>query len=137
MTITPTRQRNSVSEGIALGLVILGQTDLPFNKVTADLAFTGAFRDWAYTDRFPQVRTDLSKGSDGVRVMTRASDRKQTFVFFWDTNRRLTVHLRQGGWDPDDPADIDYAVSMIDGDVPAEGWTDLAQGFLDRYLRHL
>ena len=65
MTLTPTRQRNSVSEGIALGLVLLGHFDLPFDKVTADLAFTGAWRSWTYTSRFPQIQTDLAHGARG------------------------------------------------------------------------
>ncbi len=137
MTLTPTRQRNSVSEGMALGLVVLGHPDLPFNKATADLAFTGAWRSWIYTSRFPQVQTDLSHGSDGVRVMTRADEAKKTWVLFWDAGRRLTIYPRQDDWDPADPEDISYALDMLDGDVPLAGWTDLAQAFLDRYLPYV
>lgn len=65
MTITSTRQRNAVSEGIAFGLVLLGRPHLPFNKIEVDLAFVGAWREWRFASRFPQVSTDLRHGLDG------------------------------------------------------------------------
>ncbi len=44
----------------------------------------------------------------------------------------LTVQSRQRDWDPADDADLHYALRVIDGDVPAEGWMALAQEFLRR-----
>lgn len=137
MTATPARQRNSVSEGMALGLVVLGHPDLPFNKVTCDLAFESAWRAWSYATRFPQVRTDLSHGSDGSWVMTRADEAKRTWALFWDAGQRLTIYARQHDWDPADQDDIEYALGTLDGDVPISGWTDLAQAFLDGYLPYI
>lgn len=131
MAITPARQRNAVSEGMALGLILSGHSSIPFNKLSVDLAFEGAFRDWRYADRFPQVRTDLRNGSDGVWVMTRATESKHVWVLFWDTSgRELHISARQQDWDPNDDNDVEYALNVIDGDVPREGWISLAQDFL-------
>lgn len=69
--------------------------------------------------------------------MTRADNLTHTAAFCWGDFGRLTVHHRQSDWDPNDPGDVAFAISVIDGDVPVEGWTELAQGFIDRYLRHL
>jgi hypothetical protein len=133
MGISPARQRNAVSEGIALGLVLSGRTSIPFDKVAVDLAFEGAFRDWPYADRFPQVRTDLRNGSDGVRAMTRATQSKHVWVLFWDTSGRdLQVLTLQDDWSPEDEEDVAHALHMIDGEVPRTGWVTLAEDFLSR-----
>jgi hypothetical protein len=128
--ITPTRQRNGVSEGMAFGLALLGRQSLRFEKLRVDLAFDNAWRDWPYRSRFPQVSTDLRNGSDGVWVMTTADERKRTFVFFWVVNRELVVVQRQPDWDVGDADDVAYATKMMEGDVPAEGWRSLAETFL-------
>jgi hypothetical protein len=44
MTITPSRQRNAVSEGMALGLLLCDRSSLPFDKFRVDLAFEGAWQ---------------------------------------------------------------------------------------------
>ena len=117
---------------MAFGLVLSGHTSIPFNKLAVDLAFERAFRSWRYADRFPQVSTDLRNGSDGVWVMTHATERNHVWVLFWDTpGRELQIFARQDDWDPEDEEDVEYALSMIDGDVPREGWTALAQDFLN------
>lgn len=133
VAVTPTRQRNAVSEGMALGLVLCGRTRLPFDKVSVDLAFVGTWRRWEWRSRFPQVNTDLANGLDGAWAMTRATESKKVWALFWDTSGgQLTVRSRQPDWDPADDADLDYAVRVIDADVPAEGWFALAQEFLRR-----
>jgi hypothetical protein len=133
MAMSAARQRNAVSEGMALGLVMQGRTTLPFDKVAVDLAFEGAWRGWEYASRFSQVSTDLRNGSDGVWVMTHASETKRTVVLFWDRDgRELAIYTRLSDWDPGDDDEVDYALRMIDGDVPLEGWVALARRFLER-----
>lgn len=39
MAITPSRQRNAVSEGMALGLIMCDRFTLPWDKVAIDLSF--------------------------------------------------------------------------------------------------
>lgn len=136
MPISPARQRNSASEGIALGLVLLGRESMPFNKFAVDISFAGAWRSWEYASRFPQVSMDLRNGSDGVWVMTHAEETKHVAAFFWETEGGvLTIRAHRHDWNPDDPDDRGFALSVIDGDVPVDGWIALAQDFLNRLDR--
>ncbi len=50
--LTPARQRNAVSEGMALGLLLCGRSSVLHDKVRVDLAFEGAWRTWNYTPQF-------------------------------------------------------------------------------------
>lgn len=55
-------------------------------------------------------------------------------MLFWDSRaHELVIHARQPERDPNDDADVDYALNMIDGDVPLEGRVALAQDFVDRF----
>lgn len=134
-TPTPTQQRNSFSEGFALGLVLNGRRSLRDNKGVIDLAVTGAFRDWAYASSFPQVRTDL-RGLDGVHAMTRVDERKHTFTFYWDqSGLDIKVISRDPDWSEDDADDVSYAVKVVSDVVPRDGWQTLAESFLSRLER--
>lgn len=129
MAITPARQRNAVSEGMALGLITCGRSTLRWDKVAIDLSFESAWRSWPYRHHFSQVDTDIRRGLDGVWAMTRADERKQTVSFYWDTSgSELVIHTR-GVWSDGD-LDVDKAATWIDGEVPAEGWRKLAADFL-------
>jgi hypothetical protein len=131
--MTATRQRNAVSEGMALGLGMSGVVTLPYDKLRIDLSFEGAWRDWEYRNRFSQVTTDLSKGLDGVHVMTRATEGKHVWALYWDkSGRELAIYPRQDDWDPTDPYDVGFAVSVISDEVPLAGWIALARAFLER-----
>ena len=114
-------------------LCMLQRYELPFDKLRVDLAFEHAWRNWPDQCRsqFPQVSTDLRKGKDAVWVMTHADERKRTMVFLWEwTGGTLRIYGRTGDWDSDDPADVEYAVGVIDGNVPLDGWIALARDFL-------
>lgn len=132
--ITDARQRNAVSQGMALGLCVLGRYEFEFEKFRVDLAFEHAWRDWLdrYKSQFSRVNTDLRNGSDAVWVMMHADERKQVTPLFWDwSSGKITIHQRGDDWDSDDPNDVEYALGMVDGDVPLEGWVSLAQAFVD------
>src|SRR4051812_527720 len=101
MALTPARQRNAVSEGMALGLLMCGHDSLSDNKLRLDLAFNGAWRSWTYRTRFPQVNTDLTRGREGVRIMTRADARKQVLVLYWERDGgEFRIFTRQPDWTP-------------------------------------
>lgn len=134
MAITPSRQRNAVSEGMALGLIMSDRFTLPWDKIGIDLSFGGAWRSWQYKRRFSQVDTDIRHGLDGVWVMTRANERKHTFNFYWDTSGREIAIYPRGVWS-DGEVDVDQAARWIDGDVAADGWHELAKGFLERFKK--
>ncbi|WP_422748016.1 hypothetical protein ACN27E_07920 [Mycobacterium sp. WMMD1722] len=137
--LSASQQRNGVSEGIALGFCILGRTEFRFDKLRIDLAFERAWRDWPdrYRSQYPQVSTDLRNGSDAVWKMLHASHRSRVFALYWDWESPgpITIYARQDDWDPEDPDDVDFAVSVISGDVPADGWVLLARTFLEDFDR--
>ena len=135
MRLTPTQQRNAVSEGMALGLVALGFDRVPYEKWKVDLAFDGAWRDWEYRGRFSQVNTDIRNGSDGALVMTKATEGKHTVSFYWTREKELTVYWRQHDFDPKSADDLAFAARMIGGEVPLEGWKALAEDFIRKFKR--
>lgn len=130
--MSATNQRNAVSEGMAFGLCMLERYEFPFPKMRIDFAFEHAWRNWPdwYRSQFSQVGTDLRNGLGGSLVMTRATEKKQTFAFFWDRDYPSTIYARQQGWDSDDPADVDFALKVVGGDVPQAGWVSLAKDFV-------
>jgi hypothetical protein len=133
MATSPAQQRNAVSEGIALGLLMCDRDEIPYDKFRVDLAFEHAWKNWPHRHRFSQVSTDLRKGLGGSLVMTRAQEKKHTFVLYWARERSLVIFQRAGDWDPNDPADVHFALSVIDEEVPLEGWVSLARHFLDDF----
>jgi hypothetical protein len=128
--ISATHQRYAVSEGIALGLLMCDCNEVPYDKFRVDLAFERAWRTWPHRDSFSQVSTDIRKGLGGSLVMTRANETKQTWVLYWARERSLIICQRDVDWDPNVPAEVEYALEVIGGDVPLEGWISLAKGFL-------
>ena len=134
MALTPTVQRNAVSEGMALGLLACGRDALPADEGPLGRAFEKAWLGWAHRVRFPQVETDLSEGGDGVTAMTSADKPKQAWALYWMRNGdEFLVQARQPDWSPDDPDDLNYAAVVIDGGVSLVEWEALAREF----LRHL
>ena len=133
MALTRTRQRNAVSQGLALGLLLNGHDELPSDKVAVDLAFEGAWRDWTHRHLFSQVNTDLAKGLDAWNVITRADAAKQVLGPHWTRDGyRWVITTRDADWSVDDPEDLDHAVNMIGAGVSADAWSELAQEFLRR-----
>ena len=136
MARTPAQQRNAVSEGMALGLLICGRDVLPFDKMALDLAFEGAWRTWTYREIFPQVNTDLSKGLDGTWAMTRADASKQTWALYWEQEgNQFKIYARTSDWQVDNSDDLDHIVGLIDDSVPPSGWEGFAREFLSRFER--
>ncbi|MBE7701240.1 hypothetical protein H9623_13135 [Oerskovia sp. Sa1BUA8] len=132
MKISAPRQRLAVSEGMALGLLMCGREHLDEPRWLVDLAFEDVFPRWAYSGDFSQVVTDLRNGTNGAIVMTRADARKKTFSLCWEPDGpELWIRSRAG-----DEVSVSMTTRMIDGDVPAEGWHELAEAFLDHLDMH-
>lgn len=130
---TPGRQRNAVSEGTALGLLLRGCNSLPDTKLALDLAFGSAWRSWEYRSRFPQIQTDLAKGKHGTLVLTRAGRRQHVAALYWDREHgQHVIRARQPDWHPHHDPDVEFALSVIDGDVPRDGWVSLATALIER-----
>jgi len=135
MTLTESRQRNAVSEGMALGLVLCGHESISESKASIDLSVVGAWRAWPYSAHFPRVDSQVQRFLDGTRVMTHAEESHQTWVFYWSRSWPPTICRRDPSWNAADPSDVEHAVNMIDGDVPADGWMRLAEDFWNRLVR--
>lgn len=132
--LTGPQQRNALSQGIALGLRVLGRSELDHQKTRIDLAFEHAWRDWPaeYRSHFSQVNSDLSKGRDPFWVISEATQKKQVTPLYWEwTGPKLVIHQRSDDWDSDNPDDIERAFQMIGTDVPLHGWVSLATEFLN------
>lgn len=132
MKQTASRQRNSVSEGMALGLLMNGTDELPMDKVIVDLAFEGEFPRWSHSRHFPQVVTDLRNGLDGYIAITRADERKQAYHLFWSERGWPYVIHARARWDDMDIDPREVAAS-IHKDIPADAWGELARDFLSHF----
>ena len=131
MSINGTRQRNAVSEGMALGLLAVGRDAVPFDTFRVGLAFDAAWRAWPYRSQFSQVDTDLAKGLDPIWAITRVGKGSSTArILYWEDAPALSIRKRRADWDIKNPNDIQRAVDSIDGDVPLEGWVLLASEFV-------
>jgi hypothetical protein len=104
-----------------------GRDRLPFDKVAADLSFVGAWRSWPYSSRFPQVTTDVSKGLDGGRAMTRAGERKRVWNLYWDTSDGGLAIYPRSQW-ADGEIAADEVAASIDGDVPRRRLAAVGRG---------
>lgn len=136
MTITPARQKNSVSQGVALGLLMCGYDAIGGNKVSVDLAFEGAWRIWPQRTTFPTVDNALSKYGGGTRLVTHADGAKHAWAFYWESSGpNYEFRTRITDWSVDDPDDVEHAIRLLDGDVTAEQWRELAEAFIVRMNR--
>ena len=134
--MTPSRQRNAVSEGFALGLVLCGYSIIDFDKVRVDLAFEDAWRSWSHKGVFRQVNRDLENGLDAYIVFSRAERGHKTWVFYWESDGiSLNVVRRDPQWDSESQEDVAYAVGMISDDIDRAGWVELARSFLEAFSR--
>jgi hypothetical protein len=138
MAITPAKQRNAVSQGMALGLALLDRYELPFdNKMRIDMAFEHAWETWPARCKaqFSQVDHDLKIGTDAVWVMIHADEKKRTGVLVWEwaAPGPIRIRARRHDWKSDDASDVASALAAIAGDVPIDGWLSLAQEFVTHF----
>lgn len=129
--MSPSRQRNAVSEGAALGLVMCGRLFIPTDRFAVGLSFEDAWLSWPYRSQFSQVSTDLRQGTNGEVVLTRADANKHVFNLYWEPTEDGFAIRPRARWE--DGIDADQAAQGIDGDVPAEGWRQLAATFLRHF----
>lgn len=136
MALTPTQQRNAVSEGAALGLAMCETYAVTSETWRLSMAFEGAWRDWdaQWKTQFRQVDTDLRNGLNGYIALTRADERKQVFCLYWDrSGPEYVIYARESF--AEDNFDADEVARYVSGDVPAEAWKGLAEDLLSRLNR--
>lgn len=134
--LSDSSQRNSFSEGLAIGLIYLDRLPLNYGgKMQFEFALDHAFRNWSHAETFPRINYQLfGRGSvDGLHVATHADTKRLGYTFWWDKGYPLDVYAADH-WD-DDRSDLTEAAARLIGDVPLEGWVELAQlfcGHLDK-----
>ncbi len=134
MKMSPTTQRNTVSEGMALGLLMNEVGELSGEKYLIDLAFEAEFPLWTHASEFPQVRTDLRNGLDGIYAITRADYRKQVFHLYWDSGEWPRFICVRPQWEDVD-IDADVVAASLHPRIPAESWRILAASYLRHFNR--
>ncbi|MFC3297886.1 hypothetical protein [Clavibacter michiganensis] len=128
---SPTQQRNSFSEGLALGMILNGHREFSYSKTSLDLAVASAYSAWSHASSFPALNAELRRSRDGTRALMRADVRKSTFAFFWETPRAmLRVVDRQPGWSERQYEDVQWAASVIGGGLTSDDWKALAADVL-------
>jgi hypothetical protein len=132
MSLTDSQQRNGISEGLALGLVMCGVTQLDNDKMRIDFAFEHAWRNWGHTDGFPRIRTDLSgRGPDPIYIATHADAHKRVWNLYWERDGQSLVIRARERWQ--DGVVAEEAAESIDGELPAAAWESFARSFLESY----
>lgn len=127
--LSPTDQRGTVSQGMAIALVSLGVRSIPYKKSLIGDAFAGAWRAWGHRVRFPQVTTDIKHGdADRALIWARAG---RNVRFHWLPGRSLEIvgPIRDGLNDVDD---LDSYSDLLDEGISADAWRALARDFLNR-----
>lgn len=135
VALTPTRQRNAVSEGLALGLLVLGRESVPNDKVRFDLALTGAWRAWPFAPRFPKALS--STGPDPIYAVSGVGATNATSALYWEKSGSDLLIRRRTAFEDDGASaeDFAYMCDLVDGGVPLEGWQELAAAFVERFER--
>lgn len=80
------RQRQAVSEGVALGLVVCGTYAIPSASWGLSRSFEAAWRGWdrRWRTRFLQVDAELRNGLDGYVALTHADDATWATCLYWE-----------------------------------------------------
>lgn len=127
--LTRTRQRNAVSEGFAFGLLQCGYSSIDFPQIhmtSVNTRLEDAWYEWAHRETFPQVSTDLRNGSNAELVFTEADSRKGTWCYYWEDFQVFERPQIEGRQD----VTLEEVADMIDGDLSAKAWKQLAIIFL-------
>lgn len=132
--LTSTQQRNAVSEGAALGLLLHGRDRLPHDKIAIDLAIAHAWRRWPRADQYPALARTFEQ-YNGTYALLRADERKHTWALYWDTSGSEAVIRRRASFLGDDPLPFEEMADVIDDRISADDWATLAGDFLGRFNR--
>lgn len=122
-------QQTAIGQGLAVGCLMLGHTNLPSQKTNIEFAFRKAWRDWPHAGQFPQVRSSVER-DDIMRILHDSAGRRRPIVAYWEVRRSLQPVLASG-FDLEDASDL--LVSFYS--LPIDAWQQLARAFTDDLLR--
>jgi hypothetical protein len=126
--LTKATQMTAVAEGLAVGCLELGHTELPANKMKVEFAFRVAWRVWPHRSQFPTVKTGPADDDIYYQIMGRSA-RRRGAIAYWDMSRVLRPTLLT-------VEDVDDALELIAQfySIPAEDWVELTRVFTDELL---
>lgn len=128
--LTKARQQTAVGEGLAIGCIALGHTELSANKMAVEFAFQRAWRDWPQARMFPQIRAGLDRNDIYYQIMGRSGNRQGPRLAYWNVGRTLRPQLSEG-------SDMEDAEDLIEKfyELPMSAWANLARAFCDDLVR--
>lgn len=128
--LTKAAQQKAVGEGLAVGCLALGRTELPSGKTDVEFAFRHAWRRWAHVGSFPQVKAGPAQDDIYYQIMGRSENRQGPSLAYWEVGRTLRPQP-VGEWTMDEADD-----SLRDSyGLPLSAWVDLARLFCDDLTR--
>ena len=83
MGVTKAQQETALGAGLALGAVMLRIESVTGNKMSLELDFRAAWRDWSYTKYFPHVKAGPVH-DDVLRILQKSATRRGTRVAMWE-----------------------------------------------------
>ena len=120
MTTTVARQETAVGEGLVLGAVMLGLSEIGGTKQALESDFGFAWRNWAHRDRFPSIKTGPAQYSI-VGILGRSANWRPPAAAYWTGNWPFIPVVSFPEWGFDSFAD------HIDQGIPASAWMDLVR----------
>lgn len=124
MALSRARQETAVGQGLAVGCLALGVVAVTANKLTLELAFERAWRDWPSAGLFPVVRASLER-NDLPRILRDSAGRRGGGIAWWECGREWVPVLGKGFDDAREAGD-----ALETGtDVPLGDWRLLARDF--------
>ncbi|WP_019873209.1 hypothetical protein [Sporichthya polymorpha] len=122
---TAVQQQTTVGEGLAVGCLAIGVTSVTARKLTLELAFSRAWRDWHPAREFLAICTTLAR-NDIVTILSRSERRRGPVWAAWTLDRGLYVPYLTQDWTVEETAD---ELESSCG-VGREDWKDLAGSFV-------
>lgn len=115
-------QETAVGQGLAVGCLALGVVAVTANKLTLELAFERAWRDWPSAGLFPVVRASLER-NDLPGILRDSAGRRGGGIAWWACGREWVPVLGAGFDDAREAGD-----ALETGtDVPVGDWRMLAR----------
>ncbi len=123
--MTKAAQETAVGEGLALGLVALDVGSFNGSKVSVEVAFQRAWRDWSHRARFPVVHTDVAR-NDLLRIIRKSGGRRSPQLSGWASQWPFVPYVHED-WELEGVGELLESSSG----VPLTAWIELARAFID------
>jgi hypothetical protein len=125
IAMTKAAQETAVGEGLALGLVALKVGNFNGSKMSVELAFQRAWRDWPHSRRFPVVHADVAR-NDLLRIIRKSEGRRSPHLSGWASQWPFVPYVH-GDWETEEIGEL---LELSSG-VPLNAWIELARAFVD------